>query len=125
MIVHAFGTLLGAIIVLFLPSQLVHWIVRKVRRRPRKQFLEWLTSWIAGPELLVLGLIGQGVFQTPGQELPLLFGVVLLWLGISILLIKIIASIVIRFRRRAPASLHVTPSISPVAMPLGRQPPLG
>jgi amino acid transporter len=122
---YQIGGVLGAATFLLLLSLLVHWIVRKIRRRPRKQFREWLTSWIAGPELLILGLIGQGAFQRPGDELPFLLAYVLQWVGLTILVIKIIASIISRFRRRAPASPPVSSAASPTAPPLGRQPPLG
>jgi hypothetical protein len=48
---YQFGGLMGTAIFLLLLSQLIHWIVRKIRRKPKKLFREWLNSWIAGPEI--------------------------------------------------------------------------
>jgi hypothetical protein len=124
MTAYQIGGLFGAIASLLLPVLLIHWIVRKIRRRPRKQFREWLTSWIAGPELFILGLLGEGAYHEPGNELPFLLAAVLQWLGLLILIIKIIASIVSRFRRRVPSSAPISAPVSPVAPALGRQPPL-
>jgi hypothetical protein len=35
----------------------IHWVVPKIRRKPKVSFSEWLKSWIAGPELIFLSYI--------------------------------------------------------------------
>jgi hypothetical protein len=121
---YEFGGFIGAIIIFLLLDQFVHWIVRKIRRKPRKTFRQWLTSWIAGPELLLFGNVCAAGYGDVGA-FALLLGVAFMFAGIIIFVIKIIASIVSRFRRRAPGYPLVSLAVSPPGQTLGRQPPLG
>jgi hypothetical protein len=76
---YELGGLTGAIIFLLLLSQLIHWIVRKSRRKPKKTFREWLTTWIAGPALFLFGDLCAGMYEdSPHAQLSFLLGVVLI-----------------------------------------------
>lgn len=130
MIAYQFGALTATIIIWLLLLQLVHWIVRKIFRRPRKPLLDWLKSWIAGPELFLIGAVWVTVYEgSPRDQFSYILGGFLFWVGLIIFVIKIIASLVSRFRRRTPAAAPVSPPASPPVstppQPLGRQPRLG
>jgi amino acid transporter len=122
---YQFGGVIGTIIVLLLLSQLLHWIVRKIRRKPKKLFRDWLRSWIAGPELFLFGALCVRMYEDSSlNQLSFFLGIALVWAGMIIFPIKIIASIVSRFRRRASVSPPLTPAVAPPVQPLGRQPRL-
>ena len=71
MIAYQLGILTGTIVFLLLLNQAIHWLARKILRRPRRQFRQWLTSWIAGPELFVFGLLCEGIYQNiPTESFP-------------------------------------------------------
>jgi apolipoprotein N-acyltransferase len=104
-IAYQLGRLTGTIIFLLLLSQLIHWIVRKIRRKPRKQFRDWLTSWIAGPELFLFGALWVGIHTNNlNKPFSFLLGVALVLVGCITFIIKIIAFILSCFRRPAPLS---------------------
>jgi len=112
MIAYQLGILTGTIVFLLLLNQAIHWLARKILRRPRKQFRQWLTSWIAGPELFVFGLLCESIYQNISHgELSVLLGAVLEWVGLLIFVVKIIASIISRFRRPASVSPPVSPPV--------------
>ena len=46
------GEAAGFTILLVLILLVAHWIVRKIRRAPKKRFRDWVTSWSAGAELI-------------------------------------------------------------------------
>jgi hypothetical protein len=119
LIAYQFGALTGTIIMFLLLSQLVHWILRKIRRRPRKSFRAWLTSWIAGPELFLFGSLGLKMYEGSPKDL-FSFGLsaVLVWAGLIIFAVRLIASIVWFVRRRVARPSVSSPAIStPVASP--------
>ena len=104
------GAIAGQLVVVLIILMPLHWIARKIRRVPRKTLWLWLTSWPAGPELLVLGVLFEAIFRNIAQEqgealtnqINILAAATLQYAGALILIIKIIASIVSRFRRKVP-----------------------
>src|ERR1700730_2166252 len=118
---HQLARFAGIIlIVLCIPViiTIVHSTARGIfGNRPRKKFRDWLSGWIAGPELLVLGTFFKLAWQDePGSELSVLFCIALQYVGLSMLLFKIVAYAVPRFRRRArgvAGELPPTPSTRP------------
>ena len=70
------GALLGTIAALLTVSLPIHWIVRKIRRRPRKQFREWLTSALTqsegtGNRLSLARMTSAGLVQMKGLAILL------------------------------------------------------
>jgi heme/copper-type cytochrome/quinol oxidase subunit 3 len=126
-IIYQIGQIIADILITTAVLVFVHWVVRKIRRRQRKTVRQWLTSWAAGPELFLFGYLFTWHHMQDLEEDPLtyMFFVIIVCAGFMIFIIKIIASIISRFRRRAPASMPVSPPVSAPAQPLGRQPPLG
>ena len=98
------GALAGQLVVLIIVLLPLHWIARKIRHRPKKQLRDWLMSWAAGPELLAFGALFELAFRnTPEGQIPVLAAIALRYAGFLIFVIKIITSVVSRFRHRVPA----------------------
>jgi hypothetical protein len=117
---YQIGGLAGTALAMVVLFKLVNWIIRKIRHRPKMPFRDWLTSWWAGPELFFIGSLFE--FSTRSDEdLSMLLVLAVQCTGLAIFIVKVIASIASRFRRRA----SVSPPVSPAGQPLGRQPPLG
>jgi heme/copper-type cytochrome/quinol oxidase subunit 3 len=126
-IMYQIGQLIADIIITTVILVFVHWVIRKIRRRQRKTVRQWLTSWAAGPELFIFGYLFTWRHMQHLEEGPLIaiFYLIIVCSGVIIFIIKIIASVISRFRHRAPASTPVSsPPVSAPAQPLGRQPPL-
>lgn len=94
------GEITGITLLLTIFLPLVHWAARKIRRKPKKRLRDWLTSWIAGPEVFFAGIVYEMAGE--GEALVILFGVALEYVGLAMLIIRASTSAVSRFRRRTP-----------------------
>jgi len=98
------GEVFGALVVTYLILRLVNGIIRKIRRRPKKTFRQWLTSWIAGPELFLSGMfiavLAQG--NSEADDAPFALAGLFLIVGAAVFCIKVIAALASRLRRRLP-----------------------
>ena len=92
------GEITGITLLLTIFLPLVHWAARKIRRKPKKRLRDWLTSWIAGPEVFFAGIVYEMAGE--GEALVILFGVALEYVGLAMLIIRASTSAVSRFRRQ-------------------------
>jgi hypothetical protein len=78
--------------------QLFHWIALKILRKPKMGFRKWITSWIAGPELFLGGLLLLIIFHILERDVQFLIvlATFIECLGILVFIIKIIVSIITR-----------------------------
>jgi hypothetical protein len=100
---YRFGEIAGfifAALVIIVLLQFVDGLVRKLLRKPRKSPRDWLRGWTAGPEIFAVGLGYEAAYAGQPLDETFLFVAALEYLGLAMLIIKTVAYVVSRLRRR-------------------------